>query len=282
MNYNAFKAAYINTLANKYGTEEALALFYVAFEHFTRSYRSRFLYMQDLQPDESVQQGFESVLKGIELGQPIQYLTGEAHFYGLTFKVNPSVLIPRPETEELVDLVIKTVKKSGNNCATLLDIGTGSGCIAISLKFHLPKTEVFGLDTSSAALVIARFNAEAHNAEVYFIEADILTYEQDNKYDVIVSNPPYIRELEKAGMHEQVLSHEPHLALFVSNEEPLIFYKAIARFAKNQLNQDGQLFFEINEYLGQETVAMLHEAGFSSVQLLKDMQGKDRMIYARK
>ena len=282
MNYNAFKAAYINTLANKYGTEEALALFYVAFEHFTRSYRSRFLYMQDLQPDESVQQGFESVLKGIELGQPIQYLTGKAHFYGLTFKVNPSVLIPRPETEELVDLVIKTVKKSGNNCATLLDIGTGSGCIAISLKFHLPKTEVFGLDTSSAALVIARFNAEAHNAEVYFIEADILTYEQDNKYDVIVSNPPYIRELEKAGMHEQVLSHEPHLALFVSNEEPLIFYKAIARFAKNQLNQDGQLFFEINEYLGQETVAMLHEAGFSSVQLLKDMQGKDRMIYARK
>ena len=282
MNYNAFKAAYINTLANKYGTEEALALFYVAFEHFTQSQRSRFLSMQELQPDESVQEEFESVLKGLQLGQPIQYLIGEAHFYGLTFKVNPSVLIPRPETEELVDLVIKTVKKSGNRCATLLDIGTGSGCIAISLKLHLPKTEVFGLDTSSAALVTARLNAEANNAEVYFIEADILTYEQDNKYDVIVSNPPYIRELEKAGMHEQVLSHEPHLALFVTNEEPLIFYKAIARFAKNQLNQDGQLFFEINEYLGQETVAMLHEAGFSSVQLLKDMQGKDRMIYARK
>ncbi|RZM22691.1 MAG: peptide chain release factor N(5)-glutamine methyltransferase [Pedobacter sp.] len=228
---------------------------------------------------ENVQEEFESIIDKLILEQPIQYVLGVAHFYGLTFSVNPSVLIPRPETEELVDWIIKTAKNSPD-LTPLLDIGTGSGCIAISLKANLPHAEMYALDTSSAALAVTAENAVLNATEVKLIHADIRNFKDEQRYGLIVSNPPYVRELEKDSMHAQVLAHEPHLALFVSNEDPLVFYKAIADFALINLLANGFLFFEINEYLGDETVSMLKDKGFTNVELRKDMQGKDRMIKA--
>jgi len=199
-------------------------------------------------------------------------------FYGLPLKINEHVLIPRPETEELVDWVIKEVKHKKDS---LLDIGTGSGCIPIAIKKNLPAISVSAIDISAEALKVASANALINGTEVNFIEADILSYSSDEKYDVIVSNPPYIRELEKADMHENVLAHEPHAALFVSDENPLIFYKTISDFAYINLNPNGYLFFEINEFLWEETLKILIDKGFKNIELRKDMQGKDRMIMAR-
>jgi release factor glutamine methyltransferase len=163
---------------------------------------------------------------------------------------------------------------------SILDIGTGSGCIPITLKKHLPNVEVFTLDVSADAIVVARQNALQIGVEINFIEADILKFKSQEKFDIIVSNPPYIRDLEKSDMHNNVLVHEPHIALFVSDENPLVFYKAIADFAKTNLNSNGQLYFEINEYLGSETVEMLKNKGFINIELRQDMQGKDRMVKA--
>lgn len=278
MKFHSVKAQFVARLSDIYGAEEALALFYIAFEQLTGDRRSQFLIIQD--QDAKMINDFNAVLAGLEQQQPIQHLLGTAHFYGHNFLVNPSVLIPRPETEELVDWIITTCKALHATDANVLDIGTGSGCIAITLKIHLPNSEVTALDTSGDALSVAKQNAINNHAEITTIHADILHFESDRQYDIIVSNPPYVRELEKADMHHQVLAHEPHHALFVSNEDPLIFYKAIADFALSSLREKGLLFFEINEYLGADTTAMLHKKGFSRVELRKDMQGKDRMILA--
>ena len=280
MKFHSVKALFVDELSKIYGTDEALALFQLAFEQLTGRSRSQFLLVQDQETDESLISNFNTVLTGLQRQQPIQYVLGTAYFYGQTFRVNSSVLIPRPETEELVYWIITTCKASHFTKADLLDIGTGSGCIAISLKTHLPESKVTALDTSSQALEITQLNAIDNNAEINTIHADILHYKSDQQYDIIVSNPPYVRELEKADMQSQVLDHEPHLALFVSNDDPLIFYQSIADFALLSLRENGLLFFEINEYLGAETVAMLHLKGFNRVELRKDMQGKDRMILA--
>ncbi|RZL18483.1 MAG: peptide chain release factor N(5)-glutamine methyltransferase [Pedobacter sp.] len=218
------------------------------------------------------------ILTDLKTGKPVQQVLGETIFYGLPFKVTSNVLIPRPETEELVDWVINHVKDKKES---LLDIGTGSGCIPIVLKKHLPHLNVSSIDISSEALKVAAENAQLNKININLIEADILKYSTDKMYDVIVSNPPYIRELEKAEMHENVLIHEPHTALFVSDENPLIFYKAIADFALSNLNPNGYLFFEINEYLWEETLQILIDKRFKNIELKKDMQGKDRMIMAR-
>lgn len=221
------------------------------------------------------------VLERLKNEEPIQYILSETEFYGLSFTVNKNVLIPRPETEELVDWVLNETKSLEFKPLTLLDICTGSGCIAISIKKNLMNLEVLGLDISPEALLIAKENAIKNEVEVDFIKADILAIESlKQKFNIIVANPPYVRDLEKKEIKDNVLKNEPYLALFVPDENPLVFYKKIADLAKAHLTKNGLLFFEINQYLGKETAKMLHEKGFKDVTLKKDLFGNDRMIKA--
>ncbi|GAB6394779.1 MAG: release factor glutamine methyltransferase [Bacteroidales bacterium] len=214
--------------------------------------------------------------------EPIQYITGHTSFYGLTFKVNPSVLIPRPETEELVELVIR----EADTPVRILDAGTGSGCIAVALAHHLPKAEVVAADISAEAIRTAEENARLNSGAVAFLVADILATEAldtaiGGMFDVIVSNPPYVRESEKASMEKNVLLYEPAAALFVPDSDPLVFYRAIVRLCGKKLRKHGRLYVEINEKLGKETAALLQEDGFVA-ELIRDLSGKDRFIKAHK
>lgn len=219
----------------------------------------------------------KSIVERLKTFEPLQYILGETEFYGLKLKVNPSVLIPRPETEELVHWILNSRPE---NTFRIMDIGTGSGCIAIALKNKMPDTRVTAIDISAEALKTAKRNAADNNLDVDFIEADIFRMEklQWAKFDVIVSNPPYVREAEKAGMAPNVLNYEPASALFVPDANPLVFYQAIASFAKKHLTPDGSLFFEINEGLAQETVSMLAKTDFRNIETRSDINGKPRMI----
>lgn len=233
---------------------------------------------------------FQSAIEGLKKYKPIQYILGETEFYGLKFNVDKSVLIPRPETEELVDWIIKENQSKGS--ISILDIGTGSGCIAIALAKQLPKAKVFAVDVSEEALKIAKQNAVLNNVEVAFIETDILSFyhseqtctersrssEESQKYDIIVSNPPYVRELEKDKMTDNVLKYEPHLALFVKDDDALIFYRKIVALSKSLLNKNGKLYFEINEYLGNDTKVLMELGNFKEIALRQDIFDKDRMI----
>lgn len=212
--------------------------------------------------------------------EPIQYILGETEFYGLKIVVNPSVLIPRPETEELVQWILKS---KFAEYSKILDIGTGSGCIVLAIKMELKNAEVFGTDISEKALEVARQNAIKNHLDVDFFQADILRWEESEwkTFDIIVSNPPYIRESEKLLMHSNVLSYEPENALFISDSDPLVFYRSIAAFAKRYLFENGLLFFEINENLGSEMYEMLIDSGFSEIEIRKDINGKNRMICCR-
>lgn len=217
--------------------------------------------------------------------EPIQYILGKTEFYGYPFKVNENTLIPRPETEELVEWILNEVKEldleNNKQKLSILDIGTGTGCIPISLKNELPNAKVSAIDVSEEALKIANENALLNEAEITFIHQDILQTESlPKQYDVIVSNPPYVRELEKIEIKNNVLENEPHLALFVDNDNPLIFYKKIADLAIKSLTKNGVLFFEINQYLASETIEMLKRKGFTKVELRKDLFGNNRMIKA--
>jgi len=254
--------------------------------------------------DLSVQQSetLRDILNQLKTGKPIQYILGKTEFYGLTFKVNSSVLIPRPETEELVAWVIESVGSfqlavgSGLKVESekqkaegkILDIGTGSGCIAISLKKNLPGFNVLAIDISKDALKTAKENAKLNDVNVEFIEADILNVPRPFNFhlspltssSIIISNPPYVTQHDKTQMHINVTDFEPHTALFVPENDPLIFYKAIADFALTNLIENGLLFFEINESLGADMVELLKDKGFRNIELRKDMSGRDRMIRA--
>lgn len=267
-------------LEQLYDRDEAKALFSLAAEHVLNLSPIKLRMMDDLDTDFIHLQKLLSILNNLMIGKPIQHILEEAHFYGLVFKVNQHVLIPRPETEELVDWIISDSKLNQQQELAILDVGTGSGCIPISLKKQLPKSLVSTLDISSEAIDVAKENAENIGVKINFINVDIYEYRTKDKFDVIVSNPPYIRDLEKEEMHSNVLSHEPHLALFVTDENPLIFYQVIADFAKSNLKNNGRLYFEINEYLGKEMVQTLVDKGFKNIELRQDMQGKDRMIKA--
>lgn len=216
----------------------------------------------------------------IRSGRPLQYVLGYAWFCGMKFPVNENVLIPRPETEELCEWIIEVEKDKKE--LKILDIGTGSGCIAITLKKKFPRATVDAIDISGAALQVAIKNAELNQAEINFMRGDILsakfTGTIKDKYDVIVSNPPYVRKSEMDSMADSVKLHEPHAALFVEDEDPLIFYRNIAAFAKTHLKQDGKLFFEINEVMGHQVANMLTIHGFKDVNVRKDISGKERMI----
>jgi len=212
--------------------------------------------------------------------EPIQYILGETEFYGLSLKVNAAVLIPRPETEELVDWILNN--KPPLN-PLILDIGTGSGCIPIALSKKLPGASVDGWDISSEALMVARENAELNQAKVNFIYADVLNQgypAQPQKYDIIVSNPPYVTASEQLSMLKNVIDYEPHIALFVPDTDPLIFYRAIADIAINQLKPGGKLYFEINEQFGNETADLLSLKGFKNIIIKKDINDKERMLKA--
>ncbi|MEH3115301.1 peptide chain release factor N(5)-glutamine methyltransferase [Pedobacter terrae] len=287
MKIGELAAHYALELEPLYDSNEAKTLFSIAAEKVLTISSGKLIIQKDLDISFVDTQKLLSILNDLKIGKPIQHILAEAHFYGLIFKVNENVLIPRPETEELVEWIISVCSKqlSVNSLASpktlsILDIGTGSGCIPITLKKHLPNAKVSALDISPEAIAIARHNAIQIGVEIHFMEADILTFRSKEKFDIIISNPPYIRDLEKADMHNNVLLHEPHLALFVSDENPLLFYKAIADFARLNLNPTGQIYFEINEHLGKETIEMLVDKGFTNIRLRQDMQGKDRMVRA--
>ncbi|MBG6233747.1 release factor glutamine methyltransferase [Pedobacter sp. CAN_A7] len=280
MNFKALKQHFIEKIASVYDVEEASSIFYLAMESISNWNRSQAMLnqLEEVQPLE--QERYLQVIEKLNNGLPIQHILQEAYFYGLQFVVNADVLIPRVETEELVQWIVDEVDSGGKKA--ILDIGTGSGCIAVSLKKHFLQSTVYAMDVSIEALEVARKNALANHAAISFISGSILGYQSDLMFDVIVSNPPYIKEDEMAAMQPLVLDHEPHQALFVTNENPLLFYKAIADFALTNLHENGYLFFEINEYLGPETVQILRDKGLRNIVLRKDMQGKDRMICCRK
>lgn len=228
---------------------------------------------------------FEDAIKRLKNHEPVQYIVGVTEFYGLPFKVTNSTLIPRPETEELVQWIVDSAKLK-NDTLTILDIGTGTGCIAISLAENIPGAIVYAMDVSKKALTVAKINAKLNKVAVEFLEVDILDWQNGSwdmefeplKFDIIVSNPPYVRELEKAQMSANVLEHEPDLALYVADHDPLIFYKTIAEFATTYLKDNGQLFFEINQYLGAEMLELLKTANYKDGALKKDIFGNDRMV----
>jgi release factor glutamine methyltransferase len=232
------------------------------------------------------QQTLERVVAQLKLHVPLQFITGQASFFNLDFKVNESVLIPRPETEELVQWVLETLKDDFGSLSaeiSLLDVGTGSGCIAIALGSRLPEAKVRACDVSAAALNIARENASSNNVVVDFFICDILNDTPDIvNLDLVVSNPPYVREDEKKQMQANVLNYEPHQALFVRDYDPLVFYRTIAQKAIQWLKPGGWLFFEINESLGPETKQCIENEGFINVELKQDINGRDRMVRARK
>ena len=230
---------------------------------------------------DNIKQSIQQAITELQTAKPIQYILGETEFFSNRFFVDENVLIPRPETEELVDWVLQTYPDK-TYPLHILDIGTGSGCIAVSLAKALPEAQVTAIDISPKAIAVAQRNAKRNGTKIEFLQCDILqTKTLPQKYDVIISNPPYVRELEKSEMHNNVLSYEPHLALFVPNEHPLLFYEQIATLAQQYLTPKGTLFFEINQYLATEMQEMLTKKNFTQITIRQDLSGNDRMLCAR-
>lgn len=268
-----------DSLSSIYSDSETISLTRLIMENVTgQSFIA--LYLDKSKQLTAVEkQKAEKIIARLRRFEPIQYILGETEFYGLSFVVDENVLIPRPETEELVELII-----SENNIENphILDIGTGSGCIAISLRKSINKSVVEAWDFSESALTIANNNAKLNKVEVSFKKIDVLNdIIPDTDFDVIVSNPPYVLDSEKIEMNLNVLDYEPHSALFVPDSTPLLFYARIADIAKKQLKNLGRLYFEINQKMGQATIVMLEEKGFSNIKLKKDISGNDRIIEAQ-
>ena len=287
-----YKTTFFQELSPLYDEKEIESFFYIILESFHNKKRIDLALNPEMEMDALQLLRWESTLAELKKEKPIQYILGETEFYGLPFLVNKNTLIPRPETEELVELILNNIQHS-SSIIQLLDIGTGSGCIAISLAKNLPNAQVSAIDVSEKALATAQKNAEINKVNVNFIQADILkvddlknlptsNFQLPTKYDVIVSNPPYVRNLEKAEIKPNVLEYEPHLALFVNDNDALLFYRKIAELAKKNLKENGKLYFEINQYLGKETVELLENLGFKNVILKKDIYGNYRMISCSK
>lgn len=265
-------------LSTIYDNDEANNIADLVIEHITGYKKLGRITYKDLLLSEQQTALLNNLIKELLTQKPVQYVLGEAWFYEMKFFVNEHVLIPRPETEELVELVTSYKLPS----ASILDIGTGSGCIPITLKKKLPKTEITAIDVSAEALSVAKRNAANLHADINFKELDFLNeqnWHELDSYDVIVSNPPYIKQSESASMHINVLSFEPHIALFVTDDDALLFYRKIALFGKTHLTINGKIFVEINEALGAESIALFESYGYTAT-LKKDMQQKDRMIVA--
>jgi release factor glutamine methyltransferase len=274
-------------LGEVYDNREIEAIALLVLEEITDMSRAKIKAFPEDDVSGEAAEKIQSILEELKTGRPVQYILGNTEFYGLNFLVNPATLIPRPETEELVEWAIESqkLKVKSEKSYSILDIGTGSGCIAISLKKNLPDAKVTAIDISAEALHTAKQNAVINDVEVEFIEQDILNPKSEleySKFEVIISNPPYVTLVDKAQMHQNVTGFEPHSALFVPENDPLIFYKAIADFAVEHLENKGLLFFEINENFGKETVELLIDKGFIDIELRKDMSGRDRMVKAVK
>ena len=280
MKIKQYRTYFIQELSSFYDAYEAESFFYLILEDRHKLRQIDLALNHGLNFSEAHIATWSVFLDQLKKEVPVQYLLGKTNFYGLDFEVNENVLIPRPETEELVEWIInENANADKSKKLKILDIGTGSGCIAVSLAKNLPNAEVYAIDVSKKALETAKRNAVNNNVEVTFMFQDILELEAlKYNFDIIVSNPPYVRNLEKAEIKKNVLEYEPHLALFVDDHDALIFYKKIASLAQKNLLGNGQLFFEINQYLGQEMTDLLENMNFSNVELRKDIYDNDRMI----
>jgi release factor glutamine methyltransferase len=284
MTFREAEKIYTDSLSTVYDRREAASLAWLSISYVCKLEKAAYLNLKDTEIPHDNYQSLLNILEELKTGKPFQYIIGETEFYGLNFKVNPSVLIPRPETEELVEWILSDVRNSKTSVKGLkiIDIGTGSGCIPISLKKNLPEAQLYALDISTEALDISKQNAATNNTRVHFIQDNILNPVnrelREEKFGILVSNPPYVTDAEKQQMLPNVLEHEPHLALFVPNDDPLIFYRAIANFALKHSYKNGSLYLEINENMGEDTVQLLKQMGFKNIELRQDLSGKDRMI----
>lgn len=271
------KRSFLAELTKEYPCEEANSFFGLLTEAYLEMSRLQVALQRDKEISEAKLAEFKNAEQRLLKHEPIQHIIGESEFFGLKFKVSSDVLVPRPETEELVRWILDDLEAE-NQQIKLLDIGTGSGCIAISLAKNLPDAKVFALDISEKALETAKMNAQSNQVEIGFTEKNILLTDQlEEQYNLIVSNPPYVRDLEKAEMQANVLKYEPETALYVRDQDPLIFYRKITQLAQKALQPGGKLYFEINQYLGPETEKLLQEFGFKT-ELRKDIYGNFRML----
>lgn len=274
---------YQQQLHSIYPKEEIKAFFLLIIEEIAGITPSKYNLEKLNTADEFVSK-LTAILEELRAGKPVQHILGKADFYGLQFEVNEHTLIPRPETEELVHLILQDHKKQSP--LKVIDIGTGSGCIPITLKKQLKESDVWAVDISSAAIEVAKHNATKNNQDVHFIFADILEWEflfsAPQGFDIVVSNPPYITPKEMNEMHANVLNYEPHTALFVEETAPLLFYDYITDFALYHLNENGTLYFEINQYLSKETEELIRKKGFKNVEIHQDINGAPRMIRAKR
>ena len=283
MTLNEARTVLTKELKNVYETDELRNIIELVTEHITNMSRAeqvknKIPYLTCTQLED-----LDAITERLKKNEPVQYVLGEAWFAGMKFKVNKNVLIPRPETEELVDWIVKESQKLKVQSQNIIDIGTGSGCIPITLKKKLPEANVSAIDVCSEALFTATENTVALNTEVNFVLLDFLDEEKWKdlgQYNIIVSNPPYVKQSEINTMHARVKEFEPHLALFVPDEDALLFYKKLSDFAVKHLKPGGSLFVEINESLGEQVVNLFQAAGFANIELRKDMEEKERMIKA--
>ena len=278
MTLQDFKLEMISELSSIYEMDELNSIFNLLSEDYLKISRSKILLADEIDLNESNQNLFSSALERLKTHEPIQYVLGKTTFMNLEFKVNSSVLIPRPETEELVRLMLK----EDLDGKEVLDIGTGSGCIAISLTKNLHNAKVSALDISKDALEVALENAELNNVNIEFIHADIFEYQSDKKYDVIVSNPPYVLESEKMLMKQNVLNYEPEIALFVDDINALKYYESVIKFSLNNLNSQGQIFFETNENYKDELNKLAQNYEYNIIEFKLDINDKNRFLILSK
>lgn len=282
MKIKQYRTQFIQELASLYDAYEAESFFYLILEEKHKLRQIDLALNHELSFSESDLVVWNSFLQELKKEVPVQYLLGKTSFYGLSFEVNENVLIPRPETEELVEWIInQTTKRDPSEVVKILDIGTGSGCIAIALAKNIPNAKVYAIDISKEALTTAKKNALHNDVDIIFMQKDVLALDVlKSDYDIIVSNPPYVRNLEKLEIKKNVLDYEPHLALFVEDDDALIFYRKIASLAQKNLLEKGELYFEINQYLGNEMTVLLKEMHFENIELRKDIYNNDRMMRA--
>ncbi len=273
---------YLEELSAFYDLTEAKSMLSILIQHFFSLSLASLLSKPDFRLSESEMLQLHFAVKELKKYRPVQYIVGDTEFFGLPIKVNESVLIPRPETEELLELILSNEKEKGQK---ILDIGTGSGCIAIALSKNMSEAQLTGIDISTDALEIAAENCAINQTTIKFEQIDILDQNQWNlleQFDLIVSNPPYVTHFEKNKMQENVLNYEPHLALFVPDNNALVFYEAILDFSMKHLNINGRFYFEINESKGDEIVKLAISKSFSKVKLHQDIHGKNRFISGSK
>ena len=286
MNLIQLKEYFHLELKDNYPNSEIESFFFWTLEELLGIQRIDFVLQKNTPVNSQNVKRIKEVVQRLQNEEPIQYIFGSTEFYGLKFNVSEDTLIPRPETEELVEWIIETVKSdeylSSLSELRILDIGTGTGCIAITLTKHILSANTTAIDISKKTLSIAKSNSTLNEVAVAFVLTDILELSKlDSQYDIIVSNPPYVRNLEKVEIKKNVLQYEPKSALFVEDDDPLLFYRQIGKLSLESLTNKGYLFFEINQYLGKETVDLLSDLGYHHIELRKDLFGNNRMIKCR-